>query len=304
MKESKNKEIIKYLLENYDIQNANDIADALKDMFKDTIQTMMNAEFDTTMGYEKNDKIIEKNNYRNGYSSKNVKSKFGEFELTVSRDRNSEFDPQIVPKNKRDISGIEEKVINLYAKGLSTRDISDSIEDIYGVQLSATMISNITDAVLDEIDKYDFTEEEKNMLRFIKSKNEEELIDMAEKSMTLNEAMEQLRIINADEKLRQMLFYAEVQRLDENTRKKYEKEREENIKRLENDTKRLEDDTRRLENNNKKLENDIECLKKDNKDQDSKIKTLINALHLNNSIEEISKITNLDIDYIKEVLNK
>lgn len=120
IKENKNNEVVKYLLENYDIKNANDIAYALKDMFKDTIQTMMNAEFD----------------------------------LTIPRDRNAEFEPQIVPKNKRDISGIEEKVINLYGKGLSTREISDSIEDIYGVQLSATMISNITDAVLEEIEEW------------------------------------------------------------------------------------------------------------------------------------------------------
>lgn len=83
MKENKNNEVVKYILENYDIKNANDIADALKDMFKDTIQTMMNAEFDSSMGYEKSNNVIEKNNYRNGYSTKNVKSKFGEFELTV-----------------------------------------------------------------------------------------------------------------------------------------------------------------------------------------------------------------------------
>ena len=115
-------------------------------MFKDTIQTMMNAEFDTFMGYEKSDNKVEKENYRNGYSNKKVKSQFGEFDLIVSRNRNAAFEPQIVPKNKRDITGIEEKVINLYGQGLSTREISDSIEDIYGVQLSATMISNITDA--------------------------------------------------------------------------------------------------------------------------------------------------------------
>ena len=114
MKENKNKEVIQYMFENYDIKNADDIANALKDMFKDTIQTMMDAEFETSMGYEKSDNKVEKDNYRNGYSTKNVKSKFGEFELTVPRDRNSEFEPQIVPKNKRDISGIEEKVIYLY----------------------------------------------------------------------------------------------------------------------------------------------------------------------------------------------
>jgi transposase-like protein len=110
MKENKNNEVVKYLLENYDIKDVNDIADALKDMFKDTIQTMMNAEFNSSMGYEKSDNKIEKTNYRNDYSTKNVKSKFGEFELSVPRDRNAEFEPQIVPKNKRDISGIEEKV--------------------------------------------------------------------------------------------------------------------------------------------------------------------------------------------------
>ena len=89
MKENKNNEVVKYLLENYDIKNANDIAYALKDMFKDTIQTMMNAEFDTTMWYEKSDNKVDKTNYRNGYSSKKVKSQFGEFELTVPRDRNA-----------------------------------------------------------------------------------------------------------------------------------------------------------------------------------------------------------------------
>ena len=70
MKENKNSEIVKYVLENYDIKNADDIAYALKDMFKDTIQTMMNAEFDSSMGYEKSDNKIEKNNYRNGYCKK------------------------------------------------------------------------------------------------------------------------------------------------------------------------------------------------------------------------------------------
>lgn len=154
MEKKDNSEIIKYLLENYDIKNADDISNALKDMFKDTLQTMLNAEFDTHMGYKKSDNKAEKNNYRNGYSSKTVKSKYGELEIDVPRDRNAEFEPQIVPKNKRDISGIEDKVINLYGKGMSTRDISDSIKDIYGVELSPTMISNITDAVIDEIEEW------------------------------------------------------------------------------------------------------------------------------------------------------
>ena len=85
-------------------------------MFKDALQEMMNAEFDSSMGYEKNNKISEKTNYRNGIAKKNLKSEFGEFEFETSRDRNGEFEPKIVPKNKRDVSGIEDKIISLFSK--------------------------------------------------------------------------------------------------------------------------------------------------------------------------------------------
>ena len=94
-------------------------------MFKDALQEMMNAEFDNSMGYEKNDKISEKTNYRNGTTKKNLKSEFGEFEFETPRDRNGEFEPKIVPKNKRDVSGIEDKIISLYGRGLSTREINE-----------------------------------------------------------------------------------------------------------------------------------------------------------------------------------
>ena len=151
MKEKKSNEVMKYILENYDVKTADDVAEALKDMFKDTIQGMMNAEFDTSIGYEKSDNVIEKTNYRNGTSKKNIKSKFGEFDIEVPRDRKSDFDPIIVPKNKRNISGIEDKIIGLYGRGLSTREISEEIEDIYGIELSHTMVSNITDTIIPKI---------------------------------------------------------------------------------------------------------------------------------------------------------
>lgn len=120
-------------------------------MFKDALQEMMNAEFDSSMGYEKNDKTSEKTNYRNGTTTKNLKSEFGEFEFETPRDRKGEFEPQIVPKNKRDISGIEEKIISLYGRGLSTREINEQIQDLYGIEVSSTMISNITNQILPEI---------------------------------------------------------------------------------------------------------------------------------------------------------
>lgn len=133
---------------------------------------------------------------------------------------------------------------------------------------------------------------------------------MAEKSMTLNEAMEQLRRINADKKLKQLLFYAEVQRLDENTQKRYEKELEDNIKLLETNKKNLETNIESLETNIESLESNVQSLEENNKqlenklnDKVSKIQTLINALHQNNSIDEISKMTNLEITYIKDILN-
>ena len=96
-------------------------------------------------------KKIEKNNYRNGVSKKKLKSEFGEFDSETPRDRNDEFEPKLVPKNKRDVSGIEENIISLYGRGLSTREINDQIQDLYRIEISATMVSNITDQILPKI---------------------------------------------------------------------------------------------------------------------------------------------------------
>lgn len=156
MKEKNNngKEILKLLQENYELNTAQDLSSALKNMFKDALQEMMNAEFDESMGYSKYDKTSEKNNYRNGTTKKHLKSEFGEFEFETPRDRNGEFEPKIVPKNTRDVSGIEEKIISLYARGLTTREINEQIQDLYGIEVSATMVSNITDKIIPEIKEW------------------------------------------------------------------------------------------------------------------------------------------------------
>lgn len=150
-KNNQGKEILKLLQDNYDINSAQDLSSALKDMFKGALQEMMNAEFDSSMGYSKYDKTKEKNNYRNGSTKKMLKSEFGEFEFETPRDRNGEFEPKIVPKNKRDVSGIEDKIISLYSRGLTTREINEQIQDLYGIEVSATMVSNITDQIIPEI---------------------------------------------------------------------------------------------------------------------------------------------------------
>lgn len=144
------KKLLEILQENYEIETAGDLSSALKSMFKDVLQEMMNAEFDNSMGYEKNDKTSEKTN-RNGTTKKNLKSEFGEFEFETPRDRNGKFEPQIVPKNKRDISRIEEKIISLYGRGLSIREINEQIQELYGIEVSSTMVNNITNQILPEI---------------------------------------------------------------------------------------------------------------------------------------------------------
>ena len=155
MKENnQGKEILKLLQDNYDIKSAQDLSGALKDMFKGALHEMMNAEFDSSMGYSKYDKKSEKNNYRNGTTKKTLKSEFGEFEFETPRDRNGEFEPQIVPKNVRDVSGIEDKIISLYGRGLTTREINEQIQDLYGIEVSATMVSNITDKIIPEIKEW------------------------------------------------------------------------------------------------------------------------------------------------------
>lgn len=155
MKEkTKGKQILEILQENYKIESAKDLSSAIKDLFKDSLQEMMNAEFDSSMGYKKYDNKVEKTNYRNGSTKKKLKSEFGEFEFETPRDRKGEFEPKIVPKNKRDISGIEEKIISLYGRGLTTREINEQIQDLYGIEVSATMVSNITDQILPRIKEW------------------------------------------------------------------------------------------------------------------------------------------------------
>jgi len=115
----------------------------------------MEAELDVALGYEKNHKgDLQTDNKRNGHSTKNLKSQYGEFQIDVPRDRNGEFELKLIPKYQRDISWIEEKVISLYARGMSTRDIYGQLQDFYGIELSAEMVSKITDKLLPQVKEW------------------------------------------------------------------------------------------------------------------------------------------------------
>jgi len=126
----------------------------LKDMLKQGVENLLTSELDEELGYDKYDRQKEKDNYRNGYSKKTVRSDLGELDLNIPRDRNNEFEPELVPKNTRDISAIEDKVISMYAKGMSTRDISSHIEDLYGIPLSAESVSRMTDKIVPLIEEW------------------------------------------------------------------------------------------------------------------------------------------------------
>ena len=121
----------------------------LKEMFSDTLQEMLEAELDTELGYPKNgSKPDEIKNRRNGHISKKVRSEFGEMDLSIPRDRDGEFEPVIVKKRQKEISGIEEQIIGLYAKGVSVRDIQAHLNHLYGVDISHTLISNVTNKII------------------------------------------------------------------------------------------------------------------------------------------------------------
>lgn len=148
------KEVIKEIVKKGNFKSTSDIQDALKELMKDFIQETLETELDSELGYEKYDKNINNDNSRNGYSKKKVKSSFGEIELDIPRDRNSEFEPKIVPKYSRDISNLEEKVISMYGLGMTTRDINKHIQEIYGVEVSSEMVSKITDKIIPLIEEW------------------------------------------------------------------------------------------------------------------------------------------------------
>ena len=149
------KEQIRQIIADNNLSSVADVYTFLRDGFKNILQELMEAEMDVALGYEKNQKgDMETTNKRNGHSPKRLKSQYGEFQIDVPRDRNGEFEPKLIPKYQRDISGIEEKVISLYARGMSARDIHDQLNDLYGIELSAEMVSKITDKILPQVKEW------------------------------------------------------------------------------------------------------------------------------------------------------
>lgn len=145
--------LVKKIFEENDIENISDAQNIMKDMFKDMVSLMLESEMDETLGYSKYGRNTNKNS-RNGNNSKKVKTSLGQIELDIPRDRNGEFEPQIVPKYSRDISDIEDKIISMYGRGMSTSDINEHLQDIYGLSFSTSQISRITDKILVKVEEW------------------------------------------------------------------------------------------------------------------------------------------------------
>lgn len=145
--------IIEQLLQEYDIETPQDIEAALRDLLGGTIQNMLESEIEEQME-QTQEANPEYRDSRNGYKPKTLKSNYGEVPIRVPQDRNSDFEPKVVPKHQRDISEIEGKIISMYAKGMSTRQISDQIQDIYGFDVSESLVTGITNKIMPEIEEW------------------------------------------------------------------------------------------------------------------------------------------------------
>ena len=145
--------IIAQLINEYDIQSAEDIQEALKDLLGGTIQEMLQAEMTEHLGYEEYQRS-DNSNSRNGKKSKIIHRKYGEALIDVPQDREGSFEPRVVKKHQKDISAIDDKIISMYAKGMTTRQISEQIEDIYGFEVSEGLVSDITDKLLPQIEEW------------------------------------------------------------------------------------------------------------------------------------------------------
>ena len=152
MRRNYNNEVLANFIKENNIKTADDLNVAFREMYQDVVQVMLENEMSNHLGFDKNSKAPkETSNRRNGYSDKKVRSTFGELLLSIPRDREDEFEPVVVEKHSRELSSdIENRIISMYAKGMSTRDISDHIKEIYGFDLSAESVSKITETIMEQ----------------------------------------------------------------------------------------------------------------------------------------------------------
>ena len=158
--EKASKELLRDFVNSQHFTSTTDILNSMKELFSDVLQQVMEAELEETLGYEKSSRASENTesgkgkNYRNGYSKKTVKTQLGEVDVKIPRDRNGEYEPKIIGKYSRNADGMEEKILALYACGMSQRDISEQIKNLYDVEISDGLVSKIVEKVTPEVNAW------------------------------------------------------------------------------------------------------------------------------------------------------
>jgi len=146
-------ELLKEYVQSQHFTSTAEIMAAMKEMFRDVIQTVMEVEMDEELGRERcqRSETSSAPNYRNGYTKKTVKTQLGEVDIKVPRDRNGSFKPKIIGKYSRNAEGMEEKILALYSCGMSQRDIAEQIKELYDVEISPDLVTKISEKIMPEV---------------------------------------------------------------------------------------------------------------------------------------------------------
>ncbi len=153
-------ELLKNYVNEQNFTSTGDIMEAMKNMFADVLNQVLEVELEEKLGYEKSERMslddeqTVSKNYRNGYSPKTIKTELGKVKINVPRDRNGEFEPQIIGKYSRNVDGMEEKILGLYACGMSQSDISEQIKNIYDIDISPELVSKISEKIMPEVNSW------------------------------------------------------------------------------------------------------------------------------------------------------
>lgn len=149
------KEFIKEIVKEEKFTSTNQIMETIKEMFSDILEEVLQCEIDEKLGYEKHQRRSDgPSNYRNGSTKRKLKTQFGEVEVSVPRDRNGSYEPQILDKYQRNVDGLEEKILSLYAHGMSTRDIQEQIKDLYNLEISSELVSKISEKIMPQVNEW------------------------------------------------------------------------------------------------------------------------------------------------------
>ena len=146
-------ELLKEYVQSQHFTSTAEIMTAMKEMFRDVVQTVMEVEMDEELGRERcqRSEMTSAPNYRNGYTKKTVKTQLGEVDIRVPRDRNGSFEPKIIGKYNRNADGMEEKILALYSCGMSQRDIAEQIKELYDVEISPELVTKISEKIMPEV---------------------------------------------------------------------------------------------------------------------------------------------------------